>query len=392
MSKPLFSCVIISRNEEKHLPVMFKSLEDFKQRGGETIIVDTGSSDKTAEVARAWGAKVFEVGDRFRITINKELADKINNNFLVENEPNLIEENTNLFDFSGARNYAASLASNDLIMMPDSDECWTNLNIDAINEHIKNGVQQFEYLFTFAFDQHGKPTIQFVHSKFYDRRALRWSGCIHEILRGEAKRQYLEKDIAYLCHHQNPTTDRSGYLRGLAYDCFLNPESDRNCHYLSREMMYTNRFHSAIEEFKRHIAMDKWDAERSQSTLYIGDCYMYLGDIEEALIWWHKSFAICPRREPFLRLGEHYFKKNDWQRTVAYVTAALEIPSVNFYSNNMEDYTHKPHEFLYTALWWLGQHEKSKEHFDKAFAFAPENPKFIHDRRFYYPVEKGPIS
>jgi hypothetical protein len=87
---------------------------------------------------------------------------------------------------------------------------------------------------------------------------------------------YLPENIAKLEHYQNEKTNRGKYLTGLAYDCFINPNNDRNSHYFGREMMYHKRYKSAIKEFKRHIAMDKRPTEKAQSMTYIGDCLMYL--------------------------------------------------------------------------------------------------------------------
>src|SRR6267142_1639782 len=64
-------------------------------------------------------------------------------------------------------------------------------------------------------------------------------------------------------HWQNQETNRSGYLTGLALDCFLNPDNDRNSHYFARDLMWSGRYRSAIREFDRHIAMNKWEAERA---------------------------------------------------------------------------------------------------------------------------------
>jgi len=37
-----FSIVLISKNEEKTLPHLFKSIKEFKDKGGEVIVLDTG--------------------------------------------------------------------------------------------------------------------------------------------------------------------------------------------------------------------------------------------------------------------------------------------------------------------------------------------------------------
>ena len=178
----VFSVCIIARNEENTLPNLLKSLEEFKNRGGEVIIVDTGSNDKTVEIAKAWGCKVTEVGDRFITTINSDLAQKINKRFVVDNEKAIVNAGDKLFDFASARNFSASLASNDMICTLDCDEAYTKFDLDKIEQFIKEGYEQFEYSFIFAHDPYGRPAVEFVQSKFYDRRKLRWTGCVHEVI------------------------------------------------------------------------------------------------------------------------------------------------------------------------------------------------------------------
>lgn len=81
------SACIIVKNEEELLP---KCLESIKDLVNEIIIVDTGSTDKTKEIAEEHGAKIFDY----------EWDD----------------------DFSAARNYAISKATGDWIFTIDADE------------------------------------------------------------------------------------------------------------------------------------------------------------------------------------------------------------------------------------------------------------------------------
>jgi glycosyltransferase involved in cell wall biosynthesis len=80
------SVCIIAQNEQENLPRLLQSVQGVAD---EVVLVDGGSTDRTQEVARAAGAKVF-----FRAFTNH--ADQ--------------------------KNYAASLASNDWIFLLDADE------------------------------------------------------------------------------------------------------------------------------------------------------------------------------------------------------------------------------------------------------------------------------
>jgi glycosyltransferase involved in cell wall biosynthesis/SAM-dependent methyltransferase len=388
-----FSVALIARNEAASLPRLVKSLSEFQKRGGEIVLVDTGSTDNTVEVAKSLGCKVFEEGERFIYSISEDIALQINQLFIVGDEPNVVNPGDKLFNYSAARNYAASVASNNMVAMPDCDEAYTMLNLDALEDVIKNGAEQLEYQFVFAHDAAGNASVQFRHCKFYDRRKMRWTGVVHEILQGSANRVYLAEDVIKLEHWQAPQDHRSRYLTGLALDCFQNQSNDRNSHYLGREMVWTGRPRSAIKELTRHISMNGWPAERAQSMIFIGDAYINLGLEEQAVESFHRAFASDgSRRESLLRLAQHYFRKNDPQKVACYCAAALEIPWADFYANHMSNYTNEPHELMYWAQWYLGKREESKKHFDLAYSYCPTNPKYIHDRQFYYPNETKPAD
>jgi len=85
--KGTLSISMIVKNEERHLA---KCLMSVRPIAGEMIVVDTGSSDRTREIARALGAKVFD----FPWT----------------------------GDFSAARNYSLEHCSGDWILSLDADE------------------------------------------------------------------------------------------------------------------------------------------------------------------------------------------------------------------------------------------------------------------------------
>lgn len=382
-----FSFALIARNEEKTLPKLLRSLNHFKERGGKVVVLDTGSKDKTVEVAKEWGCDVYEVGDKFRRTIDAKTAKDINAQFVEEGEREVVFEGDSLFDYASARNYVASLAPTDFIFTPDADEAWTTFDIDNVEELIKQGVEQLEYNFVFSHLPDGSPAIKFMHCKAYDRRKLKWTGIVHEILTGHANKHFVGEDTLYLEHFQNSETNRTGYLRGLALDLFENPLNDRNCHYFGRELLWNNRPKSAIKVLTRHLELSTWSAEKSQSMIFIGDAYKALGDENNAVMWWNLAFLEdSNRREALIKLAEHFKDKKEFQKAVCYASASLQIPPGSFYADNQEHYKSKPHEILYLSLWYLGRREESKEHFNKALEFSPQNEAYLRDYPFYYPV------
>lgn len=200
----------------------------------------------------------------------------------------------------------------------------------------------------------------------------------------EIKKQYFPQSVMHLGHWQNQETNRSGYLRGLALDCFLHPESDRNSHYFARELMYTGRYRSAIREFERHIAMKKWPAEAAKSQILIGECYGRLGDAAKEAEAYHKGFAMFPhRRDALLRLAEHYAYKGNLRASIGMAKAALEIPKSGFYADSEADHTYLPHEIIYKNLLGLGDRAGARPHWEKCVEYLPEEKRFIQDSALF---------
>ena len=61
---PEFSVVVPARKEAKFLPGTLRALERQTKAPAEVIVVDNGSRDQTAEIARAWGATVLHCPER----------------------------------------------------------------------------------------------------------------------------------------------------------------------------------------------------------------------------------------------------------------------------------------------------------------------------------------
>jgi len=211
----------------------------------------------------------------------------------------------------------------------------------------------------------------------------------------EIKRTLLSEDIVKIEHYQNESTDRKGYLVGLAIDCFENPNKDRNSHYFARELMYKGFTHSAIKEFERYLTIGWWAAERSQSLIFIGDCLMQLGKEKEALDYYQRAYLECSdRREPLLRLGKYFFDKQDWPKARFYLEGSLPIKYSGFYADDMSHYGDYPYGMLYAVCYRLGDYEKSKEYFNEALRLSPDNETYKKEQKFYedYPEDLPTIS
>lgn len=62
MRGPLVSLIITTKNEEKNIPTLLKSIKKQSYKKVEIIVVDNNSIDKTKEIARRYTTKVFNKG------------------------------------------------------------------------------------------------------------------------------------------------------------------------------------------------------------------------------------------------------------------------------------------------------------------------------------------
>lgn len=385
--QPKFSIVLIARNEAITLPKLLESLKEFRENGGEICLLDTGSTDNTVEIAKSYKCIVNEVGDMFKLPVKN--TQEINDRFIVENEESIVKQGDTYFNFSAARNHAASFASNNFIFCYDADEVSVNMNIEKINELIESGATQFEYNFVFAYDQWNNEAIKFIQCKAYDRTKIEWRGIIHELLtpfkNEDLKTVLLEEKDYKLGHYQNHETGRHSYLKGLAVDCYNNPVNDRHSHYLARELMWNNRPHSALKEFKRHVTLNGWATERAQSLIFIGDIYGRLNDSDKQLEYYNKAYNLeTNRREALLRIANFYKHHNNPQPALCYAAAANEIPYNGYYANTMSQYTYEPHEIMYWAYGWLGNIPKAQEHILKCLRYKPLELTYLRDVQYYF--------
>jgi tetratricopeptide (TPR) repeat protein len=239
----------------------------------------------------------------------------------------------------------------------------------------------------YAHDAAGNPAVQFIQSKAFDRRKLKWVNKVHEVLQGDAKRIFVDSNVIMLEHFQEPFKDhRSNYLTGLGVDSYENPGNDRNLFYCAREMMYHGRPKSAIKAFMRHEKLQGWDAERGQNLIYTGDCYGTLNEPEKQLEYYHKGFDAYPkRREALIRIASYYRHRNNPHATAAYANAALVIPQTGFYADAMNEYRETPHELLSWACGQIGDIEAAKFHLMRCLDYIPNNRKYLEDTKLYFP-------
>jgi len=409
LSKPLWSVSVICKNEEDAIFSMTASLKKFIDLGGEIVVIDTGSTDKTINSLESLGFKkdensqlrYEEVGDRFTFDVDSYLKE-INTEFISPGDNPFEPTGKKVFDFGAARRYAGSRCKNDWVLSVDCDEVFSVLNIDILNAVIMSGnIHQMSFVFRYK-DGNGNNNSVTSRDKFYNKNFGDWKWVVHEQVKAlpdkELNMMHLPENVLSLDHYQHPAEHRNNYLISMCIDVMKDP-NDQHVFWLGREFYFTGYHNSAISTLKKYLQKypDAWSSERCMASLYIGDCYISLSKLSnisnekakeqetEALVWYFKS-ALCEKsfREPWIKLANYHYSKKEFSFTVQFLSAALKIKQVSSnYMNDTSCYGSDPHIKLYISLYANGEKEKSYKVWKKACSLFPKE-KGIEDHRYLF--------
>jgi tetratricopeptide (TPR) repeat protein len=364
------------------------------RRGGDVLVLDTGSLDGTADAARRHGARAVEAGGRFAFSLSVSEAALIERRFAVDGEGPLVRPGEPMFDFAAAREHAGGLAREDHVLQVDASDEMLALDVDFLEGTVRESEPpRLEYRL-----QSGGLSLYV--SRLYDRRRTRWEGRVHESLWPRDRREARCGPVArtlrctdtqlLVRHHWDPAKTRR-YLAGLALDALEHPEEPRWTHYLGRELHFQGWHRSAIPLLEAHAARpEAWLAERAASLCLSGLCFEALGDLAEAEARYRRALALDPsRREPFLRLATLCQGRSDFEGVIAHATAALSVPRTSAFAEADANYGHAPHVLLYWALFWIGRRAEARHHWETARRLAPDRLDVAAHARIFGEVSPG---
>jgi tetratricopeptide (TPR) repeat protein len=142
VSRPLLSAALIVRDEESFLP---RCLASLREHVGEIVVVDTGSADRSREIAREHGARVVE----------RPWTD----------------------DFAAARNASVEAATGEWILYIDADEEIVDFDRATVDALLRDPANLG---FTVLLRPSSGYTRYRVHRLFRNRPDLRFRGVMHE--------------------------------------------------------------------------------------------------------------------------------------------------------------------------------------------------------------------
>lgn len=291
---PTLSLAMIVKDEEKWLATCLDSVKDIVD---EIVIVDTGSTDRTKEIAESYGAKVYD----FK---------------WVE-------------DFSAARNFAFSKATQEFILWLDADD-----RLDA-PEKLKPLLAALDPQFGcilmqyfYGFDEFGNCTA--LHMK---NRVVRndgnfmWKGRIHEDLIPTMTAGVSSTTEVAIYHRADGTRVRASSERNLRIalsEYKENPLDARIVFNVANSCVGLGRNEEAVKYYLEYLEKSGWDEEKYIAICRAAFCLYELGHLDEAMNMFLRAVKLRPKyADAFRGLGICSMRKGDLDSAEEYMISML---------------------------------------------------------------------
>ena len=360
--------VSIMKNEEQFIKRWAESCADADYR----ILLDTGSSDNSVEVAKESG-----------VIVHEQVIDP--------------------WHFARARNHLLDLIPEDVdwIINLDVDEVLGRGWYDALKGVPTDGsVNRPRYGYTWNWKrfepnekgevdvwktiESGEPGVFYHGDKITGRFSHRWVNAVHEVnvtQPGYEERQLFVDGIK-IYHFADNTKSRGSYLPLLLQDVEDNPNNDRQMYYCARELFFYGRHEESIAMFKRHLVMPEsvWGPERAWSMRYLAKMIPH-----EAEHWHLRACAEYKEgAEVWTDLAKYYYGKEDWFNMFYAAKRALTCQLYKgLYLTEPDAYGWWPNDMAALSAYKLGYFKEALHHGQIAVDLNPDDQR-LKDNLIWY--------
>jgi len=251
------SASLIIKNEEKMLPKCLKSIKGVD----EIVIVDTGSTDKSIEIAKKAGAKVFT-------------DYKWNDHF------------------SEARNESKKHCTGDWLLIIDGDEI-LETSMPTIREFLKQPFMEHREAIMFYVDT-GRETNEQLRM-FRNRADIQWVGAAHNLpyvitSKGPQRMEIQPSTFNIKANFSpNHVVDPDRTLRILTKEIAKGPQVlggaqyTRYLYYVAREHMNRRDPFRVVWYLEKYVKLAQPTNELADAWFLLATCYVDLGELEKGI-------------------------------------------------------------------------------------------------------------
>ena len=334
-------CMIV-KNEEA---VLERILKPVSQVMDAILIADTGSSDRTKEIAEQYTSQVFDF----------PWCD----------------------DFSAPRNFLLEKVRTDYWMWLDADDVLDEENLEklkSLKETLDPGTDVVMMEYAAGFDQSGRTTFSYFRERIMKTsRNFRWNGAVHETVIPEGNIIYSDVVIRHRkCGKGDP--DRN-----------LEP---RHQLYYGRELYYHQRYpetEAVLVEFLKNPS--GWLENKIDACFVLGQCYRKMGEKKYALEAFLYSLTMdVPRAEICCEVGKIFLERELPRQAGYWYGQALTVPSdkkkCGFFMAECHGFV--PYMQLCVCYDKMGCPEQAFFFHKKAKGLKPEDPGVLYDQKYFW--------
>lgn len=354
-------CMIVKNEED----VLARCLQSACEIADEIIIVDTGSTDKTKEIAKQFTDKVYDF-------------EWVN-------------------DFSRARNYAFSHATKEYTMWLDADDVIEKVDSEKIlhlKQTMDKNIDVVFLKYNISFDEQDNPTFFYYRERIVKTaRQFKWQDPVHEAIVFYGTQHFSDAAIS---HKKTRPTAKARNLK--IYQSMIEnkiPFNARQKFYYSRELMYNEMFEEGVASFKDYFEnFNGWIENKIEACLNIAKCYQRLNQNQNALEYLLKSFMLdLPRAEILCELGQIFMAEKKYNDAIYWFDLALKCK----HKNNLafivpECYDIIPALQICVCYYYLGNIKRSKYYHKKCMKINSLHPAVKLNEEFFKSKNKKNIK
>lgn len=340
----------ISKNEQQFVKRWSDSCKDADL----VLLADTGSTDRTASLARECGVTVYDISVK-------------------------------PWRFDMARDTA-------LCLIPGDYDVCISLDIDEVmepgwREEIERVWEPETTRLRYKFDW--GHNILFYYEKIHHRVGYHWHHPVHEYPRPDqrTKEVYAHTDRLLVSHHPDPTKSRGQYLDLLRMAVKEDPRCPRNAFYFARELTFYNLWDEAMNALNSYLNMPEatWQNERCYAMRSLGKAYDEKLDYWQALKWYRMAIAEAPgTREPWVDFAMSAYRKQMWKECFHASTMALEIKDKELvYTCDPEVWGSKPYDLAAISAHNLGLKDEAIRYGQAAVNLSPGDERLARNLEYY---------
>lgn len=346
-------CMIVKNEED----VIARCLDSVKDIVDEIIIVDTGSTDNTKEIAKKFTNKIFDF----------EWVD----------------------DFSKARNYSFSKATMDYILWIDADDIILeedSLKLKELKQSFDPTVDIVMMKYNVGFDTNGNVTFSFFRERLSRRsNNYKWFEPVHEYL--EISGKIINVDIC-ITHNKIHASDSNRNLK--IYENILSQGKEltpRGQYYYARELKDSCRYDDAIKYFNKFLDSEKgWTEDNIAACGELARCYSINNENRNSLRAMLRSFEFdTPRAEICCQIGYYYKNKEEYNQAIFWFELAtnLKKPENGWGFINHDSWGYIPCIELSVCYDKLGNVEEAIKYNNKAAEYKPDNFAVLFNKKYF---------